>query len=57
MKKPSIATTIDEETHSPTHAFFRRSRKTIPLSIPHECIEVHYHSNWLYKTIGVAYLI
>jgi hypothetical protein len=56
MKKPSIATTIDEETQSPTPAFYRRSRKAIPLSIPHEFIEVH-HANWLYKTIGVAYLI
>ena len=57
MKKPSIATTIDSDTLPPPTPHSRTPRKSRPLLVPHQYIELHCTSNWLYRCLGVAYLL
>lgn len=57
MKKPSISTTVDEEMTSPPTPYSKKSSKVWPSVISHNYLELNYYHNWLYKTIGVTYIL
>lgn len=56
MKKPSIATTVDEESNHITRPFEKRYNMLVK-EVGEEFIEINKGTNWMYLIIGVAYIM
>lgn len=57
MKKPSIATTIDEESFSSTKIFSKKFQQILPDCEREEFIEINETTNWFYLIFGVGYIM